>query len=96
MTIGIKTDSELFHVLTRIQDEVHRFAITFHRDKRSKAALHSELDDIKGIGPKTKETLLKIFKSVKNIREASSEELSKAIGESKAKLIREYFENKKE
>ena len=96
VTIGIKTDCELFHVLTRIQDEVHRFAITFHRDKRSKAALHSELDDIKGIGPKTKETLLKIFKSVKNIREASSEELSKAIGESKAKLIREYFENKKE
>ena len=95
VTIGIKTDSELFHVLTRIQDEVHRFAITFHRDKRSKAALHSELDDIKGIGPKTKETLLKIFKSVKNIREASSEEQSKAIGESKAKLIMEYFENKK-
>ncbi|MDY4654147.1 MAG: excinuclease ABC subunit UvrC, partial [Prevotella sp.] len=75
VTIGIKTDSELFHVLTRIQDEVHRFAITFHRDKRSKAALHSELDDIKGIGPKTKETLLKLFKSVKNIREASLEEL---------------------
>ena len=96
VTIGLKTNSELFHILTRIQDEVHRFAITFHRDKRSKAALHSELDDIKGIGPKTKETLLKIFKSVKNIREASSEELSKAIGESKAKLIREYFENKKE
>ena len=96
VTIGIKTDSELFHVLTRIQDEVHRFAITFHRDKRSKAALHSELDNIKGIGPKTKETLLKIFKSVKNIREASLEELGKAVGESKAKLIREYFENKKE
>ena len=95
VTIGIKTDSELFHVLTRIQDEVHRFAITFHRDKRSKAALHSELDDIKGIGPKTKETLLKIFKSVKNIREASLEELDKAVGESKAKLIIEYFENKK-
>lgn len=95
VTIGIKTDSELFHVLTRIQDEVHRFAITFHRDKRSKAALHSELDDIKGIGPKTKETLLKLFKSVKNIREASLEELDKAVGESKAKLIMEYFENKK-
>ena len=95
VTIGIKTDSELFHALTRIQDEVHRFAITFHRDKRSKAALHSELDDIKGIGPKTKETLLKIFKSVKNIREASLEELDKAVGESKAKLIMEYFENKK-
>ena len=96
VTIGIKTDSELFHVLTRIQDEVHRFAITFHRDKRSKAALHSELDDIKGIGTKTKETLLKLFKSVKNIREASLEELGKAVGESKAKLIIEYFENKKE
>lgn len=96
VTIGIKTDSELFHVLTRIQDEVHRFAITFHRDKRSKAALHSELDNIKGIGPKTKETLLKLFKSVKNIREASLEELGKAVGESKAKLIIEYFENKKE
>ena len=95
VTIGIKTDSELFHALTRIQDEVHRFAITFHRDKRSKAALHSELDDIKGIGPKTKETLLKLFKSVKNIREASLEELDKAVGESKAKLIMEYFENKK-
>ena len=95
VTIGIKTDSELFHVLTRIQDEVHRFAITFHRDKRSKAALHSELDDIKGIGPKTKETLLKLFKSVKNIREASLEKLDKAVGESKAKLIIEYFENKK-
>ena len=95
VTIGIKTDSELFHALTRIQDEVHRFAITFHRDKRSKAALHSELDDIKGIGPKTKETLLKLFKSVKNIREASLEELDKAVGESKAKLIIEYFENKK-
>ena len=95
VTIGIKTDSELFHALTRIQDEVHRFAITFHRDKRSKAALHSELDDIKGIGPKTKETLLKLFKSVKNIREASLEELGKAVGESKAKLIMEYFENKK-
>ena len=96
VTIGIKTDSELFHVLTRIQDEVHRFAITFHRDKRSKAALHSELDNIKGIGPKTKETLLKLFKSAKNIREASLEELGKAVGESKAKLIIEYFENKKE
>ena len=95
MTIGIKTDSELFHVLTRIQDEVHRFAITFHRDKRSKTALHSELDDIKGIGPKTKDTLLKLFKSVKNIREASLEELGRAVGESKAKLIIEYFENKK-
>ena len=87
--------SELFHILTRIQDEVHRFAITFHRDKRSKSALHSELDDIKGIGPKTKETLLKQFKSVKNIKETSFEELSNVIGEKKAQLIIDYFENKK-
>ena len=96
VTIGLKTNSELFHILTRIQDEVHRFAITFHRDKRSKSALHSELDDIKGIGPKTKETLLKQFKSVKNIKETSNEELSKVIGEKKAQLIIEYFENKKD
>ena len=96
VTIGLKTNSELFHILTRIQDEVHRFAITFHRDKRSKSALHSELDDIKGIGPKTKETLLKQFKSVKNIKETSFEELSKVIGEKKAHLIIEYFENKKD
>ena len=96
VTIGLKTKSELFHILTRIQDEVHRFAITFHRDKRSKSALHSELDDIKGIGPKTKETLLKQFKSVKNIKETSFEDLSKVIGEKKAQLIIEYFENKKD
>lgn len=96
VTIGLKTNSELFHILTRIQDEVHRFAITFHRDKRSKSALHSELDDIKGIGPKTKESLLKQFKSVKNIKETSNEELSKVIGEKKAQLIIDYFENKKD
>ena len=96
VTIGLKTNSELFHILTRIQDEVHRFAITFHRDKRSKSALHSELDDIKGIGPKTKETLLKHFKSVKNIKETSNEELSMVIGEKKAQFIIEYFENKKD
>ena len=96
VTIGLKTNSELFHILTRIQDEVHRFAITFHRDKRSKSALHSELDDIKGIGPKTKETLLKQFKSVKNIKETRFEDLSKVIGEKKAQLIIGYFENKKD
>lgn len=96
ITIGLKTDSELFHVLTRIQDEVHRFAITFHRDKRSKAALHSELDDIKGIGPKTKELLLEKLKTVKRIKESDHETLAKLIGESKAKLITEFFEAKKE
>uniref|UniRef100_A0AB33IPZ2 UvrABC system protein C n=1 Tax=Prevotella sp. GTC17253 TaxID=3236793 RepID=A0AB33IPZ2_9BACT len=92
--IGMKTDSELFHILTRIQDEVHRYAITFHRDKRSKHALHSELDDIKGIGPKTKETLIKEFKSVKKIREASLEALTTAVGSAKATIINEYFSNK--
>ena len=96
ITIGLKTDSELFHVLTRIQDEVHRFAITFHRDKRSKAALHSELDDIKGIGPKTKELLLEKLKTVKKIKETSHETLAEIVGESKAKLITEFFDAKKE
>ena len=96
ITIGLKTDSELFNVLTRIQDEVHRFAITFHRDKRSKAALHSELDDIKGIGPKTKQLLLEKLKTVKKIKEARHEALAEIVGESKAKLITEFFEAKKE
>ncbi len=94
VVVGMKTDSELFRLLTHIQDEVHRFAITFHRDKRSKHALHSELDDIKGIGPKTKETLLKTFKSVKKMREATKEELAKAVGEQKATLLREHFGKK--
>ena len=89
--IGMKTDSELFRVLTHLQDEVHRFAITFHRDKRSKHALHSELDDIKGIGPKTKETLLKAFKSVKRIKEASLQSLTETLGAAKAKTIYEHF-----
>ena len=89
--IGMKTESELFRVLTHLQDEVHRFAITFHRDKRSKHALHSELDDIKGIGPKAKETLLKAFKSVKRIKEADIEALEEVIGKSKASLVYEYF-----
>ena len=90
-TIGIKQDSALFHLLTRIQDEVHRFAITFHRDKRSKHQIASELDNIKGIGAKTKETLLKKFKSVKRIREASMESLVEAIGKQKAGIIKDYF-----
>lgn len=91
MVVGMKTDSELFHLLTHIQDEVHRFAITFHRDKRSKHALHSELDDIKGIGPKTKEALLKAFKTVKRIKECNMEEISDIIGKQKAELVTRYF-----
>lgn len=82
--IGMKMDSPLFHLLTRMQDEVHRFAISFHRDKRSKGQNHSILDDIKGIGEKTKTLLLKHFKSIKRIREASAEELFSLIGEKKA------------
>lgn len=93
VVVGMKTDSELFHLLTHMQDEVHRFAITFHRNKRSKHALHSELDDIKGIGPKTKDLLLKELKTVKRIKEASIEEIAAIIGPSKAKIIAEHFEN---
>ena len=89
--IGLKTDSELFHVLTHLQDEVHRFAITFHREKRSKRALHSELDDIKGIGPKTRDGLLTALKSVRRIREASIEELAAIIGPAKAQIAYDYF-----
>ena len=94
--VGLKTDSELFHILTQIQDEVHRYAITFHRDKRSKHALHSELDDIKGIGSKTAEALLKTFKSVKNIKGATYEQLATTIGPAKAKIVFEHFENQRE
>lgn len=94
--VGLKTDSELFHILTQIQDEVHRYAITFHRDKRSKHALHSELDDIKGIGSKTAEALLKAFKSVKNIKGATCEQLATTIGPAKAKIVFEHFENQRE
>lgn len=90
-TIALKTNSELFHVLTQIQDEVHRYAIQFHRDKRSKHALHSELDDIKGIGPATRDALLKAFKSVKRVREASQEELAATVGAAKANLIAAHF-----
>ena len=88
MTIGLKQDSALFRLLTQIQDEVHRYAISFHRDKRSKSQLRSELDTIPGVGPKTKQTLLKAFKSVKRIREASEEVLAKVVGEAKAKAIK--------
>ena len=91
IVVGMKTNSELFHTLTRIQDEVHRYAITFHRDKRSKHAVHSELDSIKGIGPKTKEALLKQFKSVKRMREASLEELSAMVGTQKGMVMWQHF-----
>ena len=92
--IGLKTDSELFHVLTHIQDEVHRYAITFHRDKRSKHALHSELDDIRGIGPKKKEALLHHFRTVKRISEASDDELAAVVGSSKAAILKAHFKEK--
>lgn len=92
--IGLKTDSELFHVLTHIQDEVHRYAINFHRDKRSKHALHSELDDIRGIGPKTKEALLHHFRTVKRISEASDDELAAVVGSSKAAILKAHFKEK--
>ena len=89
--VALKTDSELFHVLTHIQDEVHRFAIEFHRNKRSKRALHSELDDIKGIGPKTRDELLNALKSVKKIRETDLETLANLIGKSKAQIVFKHF-----
>ena len=89
--VALKMDSELFHVLTQIQDEVHRFAIEFHRNKRSKRALQSELDNIKGIGPKTRDGLLNGLKTVKKIREADLETLSNLIGPSKAQIVYDYF-----
>ena len=93
-TIGLKQNTPLFQLLTQIQDEVHRYAITFHRDKRSKRQTGSELDAIAGIGEKTKQALLKEFKSVKRIREASVEEVSKVVGKAKGKIIEEYFKKK--
>ena len=94
--IALKTDSELFHVLTHIQDEVHRFAIEFHRNKRSKRALHSEMDDIKGIGPKTRDELLNSLKSVKKIREAELETLIAHIGTAKAQIVYNHFHQNEE
>ena len=96
VVVGMSTTSELFHVLTQIQDEVHRFAITFHRDKRSKRALHSELDDIKGIGTKTKEALIAKYKTMKNIKAADKEELTIIIGKSKAEILLNFFKNKEQ
>lgn len=89
--VGLKTDSELFHLLTHIQDEVHRYAISFHRDKRSKHALHSVLDEVKGIGPKTQEELIKKLKSVKRIQSADLQTLISIIGVSKGKVVYQFF-----
>lgn len=89
VVVGMKTNSELFHVLTRIQDEVHRYAISFHRDKRSKTALHSQLDDIKGIGKTTRDKLFQHFKTIARMKAASMEEISEVIGKSKAALLAE-------
>ena len=91
LTIGLDVKSELFHALTRIQDEVHRYAISFHRDKRSKHALHSTLDDVRGIGPKTREALMSHFKSVKRVESADIQQLTEAIGHSKAQLVYNFF-----
>ena len=93
-TIGMKVDSPLFRLLTQIQDEVHRYAIKFHREKRSKHQIASELNNIKGIGEKSKEALLKKLHSVKRIREASEADLEAIVGGAKAKIIREYFDSK--
>lgn len=93
--VDVKVGSNLFHLLERIQDEVHRFAITFHRLKRSKSQVKSELDDIKGIGPQTKQLLLSELKSVKRIKEASPEQIISIVGKAKAKLLEEYFNRSK-
>ena len=90
-TIGLDVKSELFKVLTQIQDEVHRYAITFHRNKRSKHALHSELDDIKGLGPKGKEALFKELKTVKSIKEADNQRLTQVLGASKGTIVYKHF-----
>lgn len=90
--VDVKVGTNLFHLLERIQDEVHRFAITFHRDKRSKSQVHSELDDIQGIGPKTRQELVKSFKSLKRIKEASLEDLAAVVGIAKATKVREYYD----
>ena len=87
--IGLKQNTPLFRLMTQIQDEVHRFAITFHRDKRSKRQTASELDSIKGIGEKSKLSLLQHFKSIKRIKEASFDEISSVIGDAKAKIIQD-------
>lgn len=89
--VGLDIKSELFHVLTEIQDEVHRYAITFHRNKRSKHALHSELDDIKGLGPKGKEALLKQLKTINAIKNADNHEINEILGRAKGNLVYKHF-----
>ena len=89
--VGLDIKSELFHVLTEIQDEVHRYAITFHRNKRSKHALHSELDDIKGLGPKGKEALLKQLKTINAIKNADNQIINKILGRAKGNLVYKHF-----
>ena len=91
VVVGLDIKSELFHVLTEIQDEVHRYAITFHRNKRSKHALHSELDDIKGLGPKGKEALLKQLKTINAIKGADNQEINKILGRAKGNLVYKHF-----
>ena len=91
VVVGLDIKSELFHVLTEIQDEVHRYAITFHRNKRSKHALHSELDDIKGLGPKGKEALLKQLKNINAIKGADNQEINKILGRAKGNLVYKHF-----
>ena len=95
MSVQLKTDSELFYVLSQLQDEVHRFAIEFHRNKRSKRALTSELDNIKGIGPKSREALLNALKTVRKIQETSLAELTSIVGEAKAKIVYDHFHSTK-
>ena len=95
VVVGMKTDSELFHLLTHIQDEVHRFAITFHREKRSKHALKSVLDDIKGIGPKTRDELLARLKTVKVIQSSDLQTITDAIGQAKGKIVYDFFHPEK-
>ena len=95
MSVQLKTDSELFYVLSQLQDEVHRFAIEFHRNKRSKRALTSELDNIKGIGPKSRESLLNALKTVRKIQEAPLAELTSIVGEAKAKIVYDHFHSTK-
>ncbi len=96
LVIGLKQQTPLFHLMEQIQNEVHRFAISFHRDKRSKSQIASELDTIKGIGPQTKNLLLTHYKSVKRIREASLNELTGLIGSSKANTLINALQKKKE
>ncbi len=96
LVIGLKQQTPLFHLMEQIQNEVHRFAISFHRDKRSKSQVTSELDTIKGIGPQTKNLLLTHYKSVKRIREASLNELTELIGSSKANTLINALQKKKE